>query len=67
MKPSNWGAVSFLMMAAVVAVGMALAGTVGTVLDPVLTQVENTLAGMMGGPQTASAGSGSGSGGDPVV
>lgn len=43
MKPRNWGLTSFAMLAGAFAVGMALAGTVGKLLDPLLSRIEGAM------------------------
>ena len=52
MKPQNWGAYDILVLAVAVGLGMALGGSFGKLLDPVLRRIE----GMFGnGRGTASA------------
>lgn len=53
MKPQNWGAVSILMVALAVGLGMVLSGTLGVVLDPVLSQLETAVQNAMGGSRSA--------------
>jgi hypothetical protein len=41
MKPQNWGLASIAMFALATAIGFAIAGTLGKMLDPILSQLES--------------------------